>query len=142
MNIPLFPCWLRLTGRALHTASQPFLLVKPAPPRGNLSQQKRRKCNTLFRCVLHSRLPSAAQRYNTLDFPDGKSCAKGTPSPLDTPAKGNSVSLWIPYANRDAARPYWMTQSQKEGAALLWRPPKISAAVDSQTAKCSLTITP
>ena len=34
------------------------------------------------------------QRYNTLDFPAGKSCA-----------------------NRDAARPYWMTQSKTSDIA-------------------------
>lgn len=82
--------------RPCFTHCQPaFLLLKSAPPRGNLSQQKCLKRSTLFRCALHSRLPSAPQRYNTLDFPDGKSCAKGTPSPLDT------------LCQQGCSRPYW-----------------------------------
>ena len=50
---------------------------------------------------------SRKQRYNTLDFPTENRVPRGTPSPLDTPAKGNAVSLWIPYANRDALAPAW-----------------------------------
>ena len=46
--------------------------------------------------------------------------------PFGYPAEGNAVPLWTPHANRDAARPYWMTQSQKAGAALLWKPPVFS----------------
>lgn len=83
--------------RLCFTHCQPaFLLFKPAPLRGNLSQQKCRKRNTLFRCALHSRLPSAPQRYNTLDFPDGKSCAKGSAAPLDTPPRERCSPLDTP----------------------------------------------
>ncbi len=40
---------------------------------------------------------SRKQRYNTLDFPSGKSCAKGCFSPLlDTPAKEAARLLWTP----------------------------------------------
>lgn len=46
------------------------------------------------------RLSSAPHRYNTLDFPAENRVPRVTLSPLDTPAKGNAVSLWIPYANR------------------------------------------
>ena len=63
---------------------------------------------------------SRKQRYNTLDFPTENRVPSGTPSPLDTPAKGNAVSLWIPYANRDAARPYWKPRAK--GALPLWTP--------------------
>ena len=63
---------------------------------------------------------SGRKRYNTLDFPTENRVPSGTPSPLDTPAKGNAVSLWIPYANRDAARPYWKPRAK--GALPLWTP--------------------
>ena len=33
-------------------------------------------------------------------------------SPLDTPAKGNAVSLWIPYANRDALAPIGLPRAK------------------------------
>ena len=56
---------------------------------------------------------SGRKRYNTLDFPTENRVPSGTPSPLDTPAKGNAVSLWIPYANRDAARPYWKPRAKR-----------------------------
>ena len=49
-----------------------------------------------FKGVLHFRLPFAPQRYNTLDFPAENRVPRGTLSPLDTPAKGNAVSLWYP----------------------------------------------
>lgn len=74
------------------------------------------------RLLLHSRLLSSPQRYNTLDFPMENRVPRGTLSPLDSPAKGNAVSLWKPYANRDAARPYWMTQSQGASSAPLDTP--------------------
>ena len=57
---------------------------------------------------------SGRKRYNTLDFPTENRVPSGTPSPLDTPAKGNAVSLWIPYANRDAARPYWKPRAKRQ----------------------------
>ena len=56
---------------------------------------------------------SGRKRYKTLDFASKIVCQVELRPPLDTPAKGNAVSLWIPYANRDATRPYWITQSQK-----------------------------
>ena len=55
---------------------------------------------------------SRKQRYNTLDFPTENRVPRWTLSPLDTPAKGNAVSLWIPYANRDASRPYWKPRAK------------------------------
>lgn len=64
------------------------------------------------------------QRYNTLDFPTENRVprnrrflwilpVKGEFYPLWTPqTKKNTVPLWNPFANRDAACPYWLTQSQ------------------------------
>ena len=49
---------------------------------------------------------SRKQRYNTLDFAEQNRVPRWTLSPSDTPAKGNAVSLWIPYANRDALAPF------------------------------------
>lgn len=49
---------------------------------------------------------SRKQRYNTLDFAEQNRVPRWTLSPLDTPAKSNAVSLWIPYANRDALAPF------------------------------------
>ena len=45
-------------------------------------------------------------RCNTLDFAEQNRVPRWTLSPLDPPAKGNAVSLWIPYANRDALAPF------------------------------------
>ena len=63
---------------------------------------------------------SGRKRYNTLDFASKIVCQVELRPPLDTPAKGNAVSLWIPYANRDAARPYWKPRAK--GALPLWTP--------------------
>ena len=49
---------------------------------------------------------SRKQRYNTLDFAEQNRVPRWTLSPLDTPTKGNAVSLWIPYASRDALAPF------------------------------------
>ena len=58
-------------GRQVHTrtACQPF------PP-------ERRNCSHTFRGVLQFWLPSAPQRYNTLDFPRKVVCQQGCCSPL------------------------------------------------------------
>ena len=99
----------RLEEAAFRTFFQPFFCCSDCPVYGATFPTRMPEMQHRFKGVLHFRLPSAPQRYNTLDFPAGKSCAKG-----------NAVSLWIPYANRDAARPYWMTQSQ--GDFPLWTP--------------------
>lgn len=38
---------------------------------------------------------SGRQRYNTLDFPKGKSCAKGRSAPFGYPTKRNAAPLWV-----------------------------------------------
>ena len=108
----------RLEEAAFRTFFQPFSVAQTAPFMGQPFPTRTPEMQHRFKSVLHSRLPSAPQRYNTLDFPTENRVPRVTLSPLDTPAKGNAVSLWIPYANRDAARPYWITQSQGAAAPL------------------------
>ena len=103
----------RLGEAAFRIFFQPFSIAQTAPFMGQPFPTRTPEMQHRFKSVLHFRLPSAPQRYNTLDFPTENRVPRWTLSPLDTPAKGNAVSLWIPYANRDATRPYWMTQSQK-----------------------------
>lgn len=52
------------------------------PRRGNLSRQNATTVAALSRGVLQFRLPSASQRYNTLDFPGKVVCQQGCCSPL------------------------------------------------------------
>ena len=66
---------------------------------------------------------SRKQRYNTLDFAEQNRVPRWTLSPVDT------------LCQQGCSRPFWMTQSRKAGAALLWKPPEFSASVSIQTAK-------
>ena len=98
------------------TAGRQCILAPPAslflslmlPRKGQPFPPERRNCSHTLRGVLQFRLPSAPQRYNTLDFPGkvGKSCA-----------------------NRDAARPYWKPRAK--GATPLWTPYIFSSPVHS-----------
>lgn len=110
----------RLEEAAFRTFFQPFFCCSDCPVYGATFPTRTPEMQHRFKGVLHSRPPSAPQRYNTLDFPTENRVPRWTLSPLDTPAKDNAVSLWIPYVNRDASRPYWMTQSQ--GISSLWTP--------------------
>ena len=66
---------------------------------------------------------SGQQRYNTLDFAEQNRVLRWTLSPLDT------------LCQQGCSRHFWMTQSRKADAALLWKPPEFSASVSIQTAK-------
>ena len=81
-------CHLGVTKSACPTAAEKCLSTAICP-------YSRWRSQPLFRV-------SRKQRYNTLDFAEQNRVPRWTLSPLDTPAKGNAVSLWIPYANRDA----------------------------------------
>ncbi len=73
------------------------------PRKGQPFPLERRNCGHTFQGVLQFRLPSAPQRYNTLDFPTevatkppvslDSSGQRGTLSPLNTPDKGERCSL-------------------------------------------------
>ena len=66
------------------------------PARGQPFPPERRNCNHTFRGMLHFRLPSAPQRYNTLDFPRKVVCQQGCYSPLlETQSRG-ATPLWTP----------------------------------------------
>ena len=79
------------------TACQPFLALM-LPRKGQSFLPERRNCNHTFRGVLHFRLPSALQRYNTLDFPRKIVCQQGCYSPLlETQSQRGSTPLWIPH---------------------------------------------
>ena len=84
---------------------QPFSIAQTAPFVGATFPNRTPEMQHRFKGVLHFRLLASPQRYNTLDFPAENRVPRGTLSPLDTPAKGNAVSLWIPYANRAALAP-------------------------------------
>ena len=75
----------RLEEAAFRIFFQPFLLLRLPRLWGILSQQKAGNAAQI-QGVLHFRLPSAPQRYNTLDFPTENRVPRGTLSPLDTPA--------------------------------------------------------
>ena len=79
----------RLTDSARSHRLPAFFCRLCCPARGQPFPPERRNCSRTFRGVLQFRLPSAPQRYNTLDFPAGKSCA-----------------------NRDATRPYWKPRAK------------------------------
>ena len=88
----------RLEEAAFRIFFQPFSIAQTAPFMGQPFPTRTPEMQHRFKSVLHFRLPSAPQRYNTLDFPTENRVPRWTLSPLDTPAKGNAVSLWIPPA--------------------------------------------
>ena len=59
-----------------------FFLSLMLPQKGQPFPPERRNCSHTFRGVLQFRLPSAPQRYNTLDFPRKVVCQQGCCSPL------------------------------------------------------------
>ena len=81
------------------TACQPFLSLM-LPRKGQPFPPERRNCSHTFRSVLHFRLPSAPQRYNTLDFPTENRVPTGMLlAPIGNPEpKGLSPlgQLWCP----------------------------------------------
>ena len=67
------------------------------PPRkGQPFPPERRNCSHTFRGVLQFRLPSAPQRYNTLDFPREVVCQQGCCSPLLETQSQGVAPLWTP----------------------------------------------
>ena len=90
----------RLEEAAFRTFFQPFSVAQTAPFMGQPFPTRTPELQHRFKSVLHFRLPSAPQRYNTLDFPTENRVPRWTLSPLDTPAKENTVPLRTPYANR------------------------------------------
>ena len=65
----------------IRPAYQPFLSLM-LPQKGQPFPPERRNCSRTFQGVLQFRLPSAPQRYNTLDFPGKVVCQQGCCSPL------------------------------------------------------------
>ena len=59
----------RLADRAYPPRLPAFFLSLMLPRKGQPFPPERRNCSHTFRGVLQFRLPSAPQRYNTLDFP-------------------------------------------------------------------------
>ena len=59
----------KLAGRAYPHRLPAFFCRLCCPARGQPFPPERRNCSRSFRGVLQFRLPSAPQRYNTLDFP-------------------------------------------------------------------------
>ena len=90
-RLPLYLCHLGVTKSACPTAAEKCLPTAICP-------RSRWRSQPLSRV-------SRKQRYNTPDFAEQNRVPRWTLSPLDTPAKGNAVSLWIPYVNRDARVP-------------------------------------
>ena len=63
-------------------------------PAMGLLTPERRNCSHTFRGVLQFRLPSAPQRYNTLDFPRKVVCQQGCCSPLLETQSQEIALLW------------------------------------------------
>ena len=78
----------RLEEAAFRIFFQPFSIAQTAPFMGQPFPTRTPEMQHRFKSVLHFRLPSAPQRYNTLDFPTENRVPRWTLSPLDTPAKG------------------------------------------------------
>ena len=64
-----------------------------------------------------------------------KSCAKVDAVPFGYPCQGQRCFPLDTLCQQGCSRPFWMTQSRKAGAALLWKPPEFFASVSIQTAK-------
>ena len=110
----------RLGEAAFRIFFQPFSIAQTAPFMGQPFPTRTPEMQHRFKSVLHFRLPSAPQRYNTLDFPAGKSCAKGYAVPFGYPCQGQRCFPLDTLCQQGCSRPYWMTQSQ--GDSPLWTP--------------------
>lgn len=73
-----------------------FFLSLTLPRKGQPFPPERRNCSHTFRGVIQLRLPSALQRYNTLDFPKKVVCQQGCCSPLLETQSQRGNPLWIP----------------------------------------------
>ena len=73
------------------TACQPFLSLM-LPRKGQPFPPERRNCSHTFRGVLQFWLPSAPQRYNTLDFPGKVVCHETAGFFGFFRSKGNTIS--------------------------------------------------
>ena len=72
----------RLADRAYPPRLPAFFLSLMLPRKEQPFPPERRNCSHTLRGVLQFRLPSAPQRYNTLDFPGKVVCQQGCCSPL------------------------------------------------------------
>ena len=72
----------RLADEYIFAPPASLFLSLMLPHKGQPFPSERRNCSHTSRGVLHFRLPSALQRYNTLDFPRKIVCQQGCYSPL------------------------------------------------------------
>ena len=100
-------------GRQCISAPPTSLFLSLMPPRkGQPFPPERRNCSHTFRGVLHFWLPSAPQRYNTLDFPTENRVPTGMlPAPIGNP-EPKGFPLWIPLWGQ-----LWCPDSQRESAS-------------------------
>lgn len=84
----------QLTGSAIPALPASLFLSLMPPRKGQPFPPERCNRSHTFRDGLQFRLPSAPQRYNTLDFPWKVVCQQGCCSPLlETQSQGSSTPL-------------------------------------------------
>ena len=74
-----------------------FFLSLMLPRKGQPFPPERRNCGHTFQGVLQFRLPSAPQRYNTLDFPTENRVPTGMLAPLLETQRQRDVPFEIPH---------------------------------------------
>ena len=79
------------------------------PRKGQPFPPERRNCGHTFQGVLQFRLPSAPQRYNTLDFPRESRVPTGMLlAPIGCPRAKGAAPLWTPlYIRAEAIYLIW-----------------------------------
>ena len=99
------------------------------PRKGQPFPPERRNCSHTFRGVLQFRLPSAPQRYNTLDFPGKVVChetagffgffrSKGSSIPSEHPRQRRTLFPFESPCQQGCYSPLLETQSQRGCAPL------------------------
>ena len=108
-----------------------FFLPLMLPRKGQPFPPERRNCGHTFQGVLQFRLPSAPQRYNTLDFPRKVVChetagffgffrSKGNAIPSEQPRQRRTLFPFEIPCQQGCCSPLLETQSQ--GDTPLWIP--------------------